>query len=166
MADTASAVNRKMLQLDSSYATVEMESLNQVTNVLNHTHTVDVNYTNMLDSTNISLDYSNSAISTLPPDYYYENYLGNTSYLEIALLKQPPHLVVIYSLAYGLVFITALLGNVLVLALVIREPSMRNVTNYFIVNLAAADCLVALIIVPMTFLNNIFSGRYSILSKK
>jgi len=59
-----------------------------------------------------------------------------------------------------LVFITALFGNGLVLALVIREPSMRNVTNYFIVNLAAADYLVALIIVPMTLLNSIFSGRY------
>lgn len=136
-----------------------MEALNQVTRVFNFTNKVDINFTDMLDSTNISVDYSNSAISTLIPDYYYENYPENVSHSEVALLKQPPHLVVIYCLFYGAVFVAALFGNGLVLALVIREPSMRNGINYFIVNLAAADYLVALVIVPMTLLNSIFSGK-------
>ena len=38
-------------------------------------------------------------------------------------------------------FLVALLGNVFVLVIVLSNKHMRNVTNYFIVNLAVADLL-------------------------
>ena len=149
-----------MRQLDGSHATIEMEAIQQVADMANLSDKVDLNSLDMWQNKNITLDYSNIGYSTYPPEYYYDISMWNASAIEVPLLKQPPHMVGVYCLAYGLVFITALFGNGLVLALVIREPSMRNVTNYFIVNLAAADYLVALIIVPMTLLNSIFSGRY------
>lgn len=42
---------------------------------------------------------------------------------------------------YVPIFIAALAGNILVLLVVLPNRSMRNVTNCFIVNLAAADLL-------------------------
>lgn len=136
-----------------------MDTVRQAISSENYSEPSDLNFTEAMWNTT-ALDYTVGARSTYPGDYYYM--WGNESYtFEYDLLKQPPSLLAIYCIAYGLVFIIALLGNGLVLALVIREPSMRNVTNYFIVNLAVADYFVTLIIVPMTLLNSIFSGRYN-----
>ncbi|XP_068894000.1 orexin receptor type 2-like isoform X3 [Tenebrio molitor] len=49
---------------------------------------------------------------------------------------------------YVPVFITALLANVLVVWVVIKEQYMRSVTNYFLVNLSIADLFVALVCMP------------------
>ncbi|PZC77635.1 hypothetical protein B5X24_HaOG203143 [Helicoverpa armigera] len=51
---------------------------------------------------------------------------------------------------HTLVFITGLVGNALVCVAVYRNHSMRTVTNYFIVNLAAADFMVILFCLPAT----------------
>lgn len=92
---------------------------------------------------------------------YYDYYSYNSTLKEIGLVKQPPHLIAVYSIAYGLVFIFGLLGNSFVIAVIIKDPGMRNVTNYFILNMAVADILVALLVVPITLLGNIFTGwRY------
>ena len=53
---------------------------------------------------------------------------------------------------HTLVFITGLVGNALVCVAVYRNHSMRTVTNYFIVNLAAADFMVILFCLPATVL--------------
>ncbi|PVD38654.1 hypothetical protein C0Q70_01272 [Pomacea canaliculata] len=66
------------------------------------------------------------------------------------LLKQSPYMILLYSLAYGLVFVSALVGNVMVMVVVGRNPALHSVTNYFLVNLAVADILVALFCVPST----------------
>jgi len=75
------------------------------------------------------------------------------------LVKQPVHLVVIYTLAYAAVFLLAVTGNVLVILVVCRNSSMHNVTNYFIVNLAVADLLVGLLCLPITLVANLISGE-------
>jgi hypothetical protein len=75
------------------------------------------------------------------------------------LVKQPVHMIVVYSLAYGVVFALGVIGNGLVVCVVFRTPSMNTVTNYFIVNLAVADLMVALCCLPITLLANIFSGE-------
>lgn len=62
----------------------------------------------------------------------------------------------VYCLAYVTVFIIGLFGNSFVVAVVYRTPRMRNVTNYFIVNLALADILVLIFCLPATLLGNIF----------
>lgn len=52
--------------------------------------------------------------------------------------------------ALGLVVfpILTLFGNVLVIISVCRERALQSVTNYFIVSLAIADLLVALVVMP------------------
>lgn len=52
---------------------------------------------------------------------------------------------------YVVIFIVGVIGNTLVCLVVCRERKMKNVTNYFIVNLAAADLSVLLICIPFDF---------------
>lgn len=75
------------------------------------------------------------------------------------LLKQQLHNIIIYSVAYGTAFLFAFIGNIFVIATVCRNRNMHTVTNYFLVNLAVADILVAVFCLPMTLLDNLFSGK-------
>ncbi|XP_048580002.1 neuropeptide FF receptor 1 [Nematostella vectensis] len=54
-------------------------------------------------------------------------------------------------ICYVLIFIIGVIGNILVCLVVCRQRKMKNVTNYFIVNLAAADLAVLLICIPFDF---------------
>ncbi|XP_030373993.1 neuropeptide SIFamide receptor [Scaptodrosophila lebanonensis] len=63
---------------------------------------------------------------------------------------------IVYSIAYVIVFLVGLIGNSFVIAVVLRAPRMRTVTNYFIVNLAIADILVIVFCLPATLIGNIF----------
>ncbi|KAE8739796.1 hypothetical protein FOCC_FOCC014688, partial [Frankliniella occidentalis] len=88
---------------------------------------------------NASLNCSNDYC--LPDDEYLdliETYVFPTTYewLLIAL--------------HAAVFCIGLVGNALVCAAVYRNPGMRTVTNYFLVNLAVADFLVILLCLPPT----------------
>ena len=40
-------------------------------------------------------------------------------------------------------------GNVLVVLSVVKEKSLRSITNYFIVSLAIADIMVAILVMPL-----------------
>ncbi|XP_069744195.1 orexin receptor type 2 [Narcine bancroftii] len=57
--------------------------------------------------------------------------------------------------AYIVVFIVALVGNILVCVAVWKNRHMRTVTNYFIVNLSFADILVTMICLPASLLVDI-----------
>ncbi|KAL6958532.1 Neuropeptide FF receptor 2, partial [Sarracenia purpurea var. burkii] len=63
---------------------------------------------------------------------------------------------VLFCVAYVLVFVIGIFGNVLTVAVVWRLPRMRSVTNYFIVSLAVADILVLALCLPGTLMSNIF----------
>ncbi|XP_055618723.1 RYamide receptor-like isoform X2 [Toxorhynchites rutilus septentrionalis] len=54
---------------------------------------------------------------------------------------------------YVLIFVTAVIGNSIVLFIVQSHPRMRTVTNYFITNLAVGDLLMMLFCVPFTFIS-------------
>ncbi|XP_066581791.1 RYamide receptor isoform X2 [Prorops nasuta] len=54
---------------------------------------------------------------------------------------------------YITVFVVALTGNALVCYVVHSSPRMKTVTNYFIVNLALGDILMALFCVPTSFIS-------------
>ena len=52
---------------------------------------------------------------------------------------------------YTLIFVVGVIGNFLVCLVVCRERKMKNVTNYFIFNLAVSDLSVLLICIPFDF---------------
>ncbi|XP_063975491.1 RYamide receptor isoform X2 [Diachasmimorpha longicaudata] len=62
---------------------------------------------------------------------------------------------IILYILYGVVFVVALLGNALVCYVVWSSPRMKTVTNYFIVNLALGDLLMAVFCVPTSFVSTI-----------
>lgn len=78
------------------------------------------------------------------------------------LMRYSPGISSIYCIAYSIVFIMGIVGNSCVVAVVIRSPRMRTVTNYFIVNLALADILVLLFCLPATLLSNLFIRKFYI----
>lgn len=71
-------------------------------------------------------------------------------------LKHDIDIIVVYSVAYSLIFLFALLGNLTVIVVVVRHRWMHTKTNFFIVNLAVADLLVALVVMPINTMINIF----------
>ncbi|XP_020892440.1 neuromedin-K receptor-like, partial [Exaiptasia diaphana] len=72
---------------------------------------------------------------------------------------------VVLTIGYAIIFPVALLGNSLVLYVVYRHQSLRNALNYLIVNMAIADLLVTILIMPYStaylFIQNLwFSGVF------
>ncbi|KAK9498686.1 hypothetical protein O3M35_003265 [Rhynocoris fuscipes] len=67
---------------------------------------------------------------------------------EEALYDPPLSLVVFLSLCYGSISIAAVVGNGLVIWVIITSRRMRNVTNYYIANLALADIVIGLFAIP------------------
>ncbi|CAG0920763.1 unnamed protein product [Notodromas monacha] len=62
-------------------------------------------------------------------------------------------------LAYALIFLVGITGNILVCYIVYSRKHMQNVTNYFITNLAMADILLCVLAVPFTPLYS-FLGKW------
>ncbi|ETN64027.1 neuropeptide Y receptor [Anopheles darlingi] len=54
---------------------------------------------------------------------------------------------------YITIFVTAVIGNSIVLFIVQSNPRMRTVTNFFITNLAVGDLMMTLFCVPFTFIS-------------
>lgn len=75
------------------------------------------------------------------------------------LLKQPAFMVAILSTAYFLVLVMGVINNSLIVAVIYRNPQLRTVTNYFLANLAIADILVSVLVLPITLLSNLFNGE-------
>uniref|UniRef100_A0AAN0N7B3 Tachykinin-like peptide receptor 99D n=1 Tax=Polyphagotarsonemus latus TaxID=1204166 RepID=A0AAN0N7B3_9ACAR len=67
------------------------------------------------------------------------------------LYDVPVYLILILAFAYGLVSLTAVLGNSIVLWFVVRSKKLRTVTNIFIANLAIADILIGALAIPFQF---------------
>lgn len=74
-------------------------------------------------------------------------------------LKQSLVMVVILSFAYVVVFFLSIVNNSLVVAVIYRNPQLRTITNIFIANLAVADILVSILVLPITLLSNLFQGK-------
>jgi leucokinin receptor len=64
------------------------------------------------------------------------------------LYEPSTSLVVFLSLCYGSISVAAVIGNGLVIWVIISSRRMRNVTNYYIANLALADIVIALFAIP------------------
>ncbi|XP_062126328.1 neuropeptide SIFamide receptor [Drosophila sulfurigaster albostrigata] len=86
----------------------------------------------------------------------WEQLDGNGDFGFDPLYRHSLAMSIVYCVAYILVFLVGLIGNSFVIAVVLRAPRMRTVTNYFIVNLAIADILVIVFCLPATLIGNIF----------
>ncbi|CAF1187463.1 unnamed protein product, partial [Didymodactylos carnosus] len=58
-------------------------------------------------------------------------------------------------LVFSVIFVTAA-GNILVCLAIARERKLQNTTNYFLMSLAIADCMVALLVMPMGMIAEAF----------
>ena len=67
----------------------------------------------------------------------------------------PVYAKVIITIMYSTITLVAVGGNLIVCYIVIAYQKMRTVTNFFIVNLACADLLVAVLCIPFTFIANL-----------
>ena len=76
------------------------------------------------------------------------------------LLRQSLIMVVILSFAYVIVFFLSIVNNSLVVAVIYRNHQLRTITNIFIANLAVADILVSILVLPITLLGNLFEGKW------
>lgn len=67
----------------------------------------------------------------------------------------PPYIQTVMYVFYCSILLLALFGNGLVCYVVQSSPRMRTVTNYFIVNLAVGDLLMAVLCIPFTFVSTL-----------
>lgn len=63
-------------------------------------------------------------------------------------------------LLYGSLAVFAVAANALVCRIVISKMKVKSATNYFIVNLAVGDILMALLCIPFTFVSNLVYGYW------
>lgn len=73
----------------------------------------------------------------------------------LILYQVPPYLVIFLSICYGSISVLATAGNGLVIWVIIGSRRMRNVTNYYIANLALADFLLAVFAIPFEVSNKL-----------
>ncbi|XP_060072071.1 neuropeptide FF receptor 2-like [Ylistrum balloti] len=85
-------------------------------------------------------------------------YTSNSTERFFPVLQHAIPIIVVYTMAYLLVFLFAFFGNLIVVIVIWRNRWLHTVTNFFIVNLAVADILVAIFCVPITLLTNIYTG--------
>ena len=76
-------------------------------------------------------------------------------------LRHTPWTIVILVIAYITVLVVGLVGNVFVVAIVVKTPKMRTVTNYFILNLAIADLLVLIVCLSPSLISNIYVRKFN-----
>lgn len=91
---------------------------------------------------NVSWNNSNSEHSIVCDEFISKDNVLSSSWFQAT----------IYFL-YSTIFVVALIGNGLVCYVVQSSPRMQTVTNYFIVNLAISDILIAVFCVPTTFVS-------------
>ena len=70
---------------------------------------------------------------------------------DVDLYRATPGVVALLSVLYGSLSVAAVLGNVLVIAVVATNRSMQTVTNFFIANLSGADVVVGVFSIPFQF---------------
>ena len=115
---------------------------------------------------NMSIEYFTTSQSFILSDV--ENLQSNFSQLTMpnvskhthsATPEPPLYIVVTTTVFYALIFLFGLIGNLLVIFVVAKNPDMKTSTNFFLVNLSVTDLLVILVCMP-TALVDIYSKEY------
>ncbi|KAL0964686.1 hypothetical protein UPYG_G00327580 [Umbra pygmaea] len=87
-----------------------------------------------------------------PTAMYFPDYENETN---INHFEQPDWQVALWAIAYSLIVVVSITGNVTVIWIILAHKRMRTVTNYFIVNLAFSD-------VSMATFNTVINFVYAI----
>ena len=82
--------------------------------------------------------------------------MENTFFPPVIPIRHSIWAVFVLVAAYVAVLSVGIVGNCCVVAIILKDPKMRTVTNCFILNLAIADLLVLLVCVPPTLVANIY----------
>lgn len=73
----------------------------------------------------------------------------NKNFVVVDELYDVPIIVIVFlGICYGSISILAIAGNSLVIYIVATSKRMQNVTNCFIANLALADIVIGLFVIP------------------
>ncbi|XP_050982223.1 substance-K receptor isoform X2 [Labeo rohita] len=94
-----------------------------------------------------------TTLDPLSASVLYDEEDGNET--STNLFEQPDWQVALWAIAYSLIVIVSIIGNVTVIWIILAHKRMRTVTNYFIVNLAFSDASMA------TF-NTVFNFVYAL----
>ncbi|XP_069164482.1 neuropeptide SIFamide receptor isoform X2 [Procambarus clarkii] len=106
------------------------------------------------------------------PNHYYDTLDDNTTTCppngtemsdlcveyEVPTFRHSLSVTILYCVAYVFVSVMGVIGNSFVVAVVMRAPRMRTVTNVFIANLAVADLLVNIIVMPTTLIGHLLNA--------
>jgi len=66
------------------------------------------------------------------------------------------------AMALGLIVLATAFGNVLLCLAVLTEHRLQNMTNYFLACLAVADFLVAVVVMPLAVVVEIYGQSFSV----
>ncbi|XP_068168069.1 neuropeptide FF receptor 1 like 2 [Antennarius striatus] len=91
---------------------------------------------------NISLHGVTNATNITISPYYQHSLLVAASYI----------------LAYLIIFLLCVVGNILMCVIVVENRHMHTVINLFILNLAISDLLVGIFCIPTTLVDNLITG--------
>ncbi|XP_067858878.1 substance-K receptor [Heptranchias perlo] len=76
------------------------------------------------------------------------------------VFAQPAWQVCLWAIAYSVIVLTAVCGNVIVVWIILAHRRMRTVTNYFLVNLAVADASMAAFNTAFNFIYAVHNDWY------
>jgi len=105
---------------------------------------MDLMIDSLLDNTSSVLHTTKFISSTLIPTSNRTNSIADLT----KTLIPEKYQIILLTFAYGIISLLSVVGNSSIIYIVIRNRRMHSVTNYFICNLALADCLVACFAVP------------------
>lgn len=149
-----SAINSNILNNAPSIYNLLNSNYNGSSSSLSDTHFGSGNNLAVIDNSDLfSGDYKPISFEGEDVDIAPFSEFGN-------LYRHSPGMTVVYCILYVIIFIVGLIGNSFVIAVVLRAPRMRTVTNFFIANLAIADILVIVFCLPATLMGNIFVRKY------
>ncbi len=104
--------------------------------------------THSLLTSSINPLYTDQLLTTTVPTTTISNGTGSAAAELTKTLIPEKYQIILLSFAYGIISLLAVVGNSCIIYIVLRNRRMHSITNYFICNLALADCLVACFAVP------------------
>lgn len=109
--------------------------------------------THSLLTSSINPLYTDQLLTTTVLTTTISNGTGSAAAELTKTLIPEKYQIILLSFAYGIISFLAVVGNSCIIYIVLRNRRMHSVTNYFICNLALADCLVACFAIPFQVWN-------------